>query len=162
MKRIWIYLMLLALATPLWFGCTSQSTLAAQKGSFETQVVKDGIHRNMFIALSRSNYEIARQAIELAGDDLKARLPEDQQQFVDEMVAASAAALEEFGRQRDFMVVWDRDYERANTMKAVTVDAKLFSEEGILNYLGRTLSDASKKLLKSWDGAQPTSRPALE
>lgn len=162
MKRMWLYLMLLALVASLWLGCTSASTLAAQKGSFETQIVKDGVHRNMFIALERSNCEIAKLAVELAGENLKDQLPENNWPAVDKMVAVSVAALKEFAKERDFMVTWDRDYERANSMKMVTVDAKLFSEEGILNYLGRTLSDATKKLLKSWDSAQPASRPALE
>jgi len=132
-------------------GCTQQSTKYAQAGSFRVQAVKDGVHRDMFTALSRSNYEIAKLTIQMAGEKMKDGTNDA---AVDAIVNESIVGLTNLAKQRDFMVEWDRDYERANALKYVTVDTKLFSDIGILNYIGQSLSQNSQDVLNAWDEAK--------
>jgi len=135
-------------------GCTLPSTKIAQAGAFRAKAVEDGVHRDMFKALSRSNYEIAKQNVLLAACKLKEGKTDAEKAAVDAMVKECVAGLTEFAKQRDFMVEWDRDRERAGTLRAVTVDQYIFSQQGILNYIGETLSDGTKDLLRAWDAAK--------
>ncbi len=154
MKKI-SYIVLLAFSLSM-VGCTSTSTKLAQEGSFRTQSVKDGVHRDMSKALSRENYETAKLEILLSAANSKIGLDAESQKVVDNAAAKSIAALTTFAQKRDFQVEWDRDYERANAYKYVTVDAKLFSEQGIANYIVNTLSEGSKKLFGAFDKAKET------
>ena len=141
-------------------NCTLPSTKMAQEGSFKSQAVTDGVHRDMFGALSRENYEVAKLNILLNAEKAKVG-----QTSIDASAQKDIESLKEFAVKRDRMVEWDRDHERAAAYKYVTVDAKLFSEQGILNYLGGRLSDGSKKLFSAWDSAKltwklPTTQPS--
>jgi len=132
-------------------GCTLQSTKIAQDGSFRSQAVLDGVHRDIFKALSRENFETAKLNLLLEAEKLKEGKSTEEKTAIDQTTAKMIAGLTEFAKKRDFMVEWDRDHERAVCLKFVTVDSKLFSEQGILNYLGNTISDASKKFWDAWD-----------
>lgn len=161
MKKL-SYIALLILSFSM-VGCTSTSTKLAQEGSFRTQSVKDGVHRDTFKALSRENYETAKLEILLSAANAKLGQDAATQKVIDESAAKSIAALTSFAQKRDFQVEWDRDYERANAYKYVTVDSKLFSEQGIGNYIANTLSEGSKKLFGAFDKAKETwnaTRPA--
>jgi hypothetical protein len=145
-------------------GCTAPSTRLAQDGSFRTQAVTDGVHRDMFGALSRENFETARLNILLEAEKSKQDATPEVRDAITKAANRSILALTEFAIKRDKMVEWDRDHERANALKYVTVDAKLFSEQGILNYIGGRLSDGAKALFKSWDAGKQswnaTTQPA--
>lgn len=148
---------LLSLLYATQVACTSQSTLMAQDGSFRSQSVTDGVHRDMFKALSRENHQVTVLDIQLAAEKAKQGQPSEVQAAIDVAAARAIQAVTEFAVKRDKMVEWDRDHERANAYKYVTVDAKLFSSQGILNYLGSQLSEGSKKVFDAWDAAtQPT------
>jgi len=120
-------------------GCTSTSTLVAQKASLRTQAVKDGVFYDTFNALSRENFETARLKLQ------KAVEAQDQ--------PAAEAILVELATKRDRQLEWSQDFERANAYKYVTVDMKLYSDIGILNYLGGKFSEATKKVLEAVDEA---------
>lgn len=149
MKRL-ICIMLLSVVLPLT-GCTAESTKIAQEASLRVQSVQDGVHNDMMNALSRENYEVA--VLTATSATSKAQV---------------VAAIKEFAKKRDKQLVWDRDHERANALKYVTVDAKLYSEQGIANYIGKRFSTGSKETIKAWDVAnvtvnqkpKPTTQPA--
>lgn len=148
-----ISISIISLALIFMVGCTLPSTKMAQIGSFRVQAVKDGVHRDMFKALSRSNFEVAKLNLILAGERMKDGTNDA---VIDTMVKEATDGMVELAKQRDFMVEWDRDYERSNALKAVLVDSKLFSEIGILNYIGETFSDNTKNTLTAWDEAKET------
>lgn len=125
-------------------GCTARSTQLAQLNYVRVQEVKDGVVHTLANALSRENYETAKLNNEIAvmkysGEELLARIN---------------SSLKEFAQKRDSMTSMLLDNERANTLNAVTVGAKLWSEQGILNYLGEKLSTDSKKFWNAWDAAK--------
>jgi len=141
-------------------GCTSNSTKMAQAGSGKSQAVNDGVHRDMYTALSRETYESTSLGIQLAAEKAKNGKTPEVQAAIDIATQQSIMSLKEFAKKRDFMTTWDRDHERANSYKYVTVDAKLFSEIGILNYLGSQLSDGAQKISDAWDIAKASTKPA--
>ena len=149
-----IIILSLLMCSPV--GCTSPSTKMAQQGSLVSQAVNDGVHRDMFKALSRENFEVAKLNILLEAEKMKEGKTAAEKTVIDASANQNIAALKEFAQKRDFMVEWDRDHERANTMKIVTVDTKLYSEIGILNYLGGRISDATKKVVGAIDVSMTT------
>jgi hypothetical protein len=171
MKKRTITIMAVLAAILFAGGCTLPSTKMAQEGSYKSQAVTDGVHHDMFKALSRENYEVAILNVKLEAEKAKQGQPPEVCKMIDAMAQRDIAALTEFAKKRDAMVVWDRDHERANAYKYVTVDAKLFSEQGILNYLGGRISDGAKKFMNSWDAGkqvwvgpatQPASQPSYD
>lgn len=135
-------------------GCTPPSVRLAQAGSHRSQNVSDGVHTDMFAALSRENFETAKLQILLETEKAKRGLPDEVSAKLDEVANNSIAGLTEFAKKRDVMVGWDRDHERANALKYVTVDQKLFSQQGIFNYLGQRIAGGSRKLVTAWDEAK--------
>lgn len=135
-------------------GCTSRSTELAQINSIRTQAVKDGVVETLSNALARENYETAILGLEIAaikaGDGMSAA----DKAKLESVVAQGKTILKEFAMKRDIMSGLVVDNERANTLKAVTVDAKLWSEQGILNYFGERLSSGGKKFWNAWDSAK--------
>jgi len=135
-------------------GCTTASTRIAQDGSFKSQAVYDGVHRDIMSALSRENFETAKMTILLRAEKSKQGQVEDVQAEIDALASSSIDVLKSFAKKRDHMLSWDRDHERANAYKYVTVDSKLFSEQGILNYIASTFSEGSSKVFDAWDAAK--------
>jgi len=134
-------------------GCTLPSTRMAQEGSFRSQAVTDSVHRDVTKALSRENFETAKMTILLDAEKAKVGQDDTVKSQIDAMALANIDALKEFARKRDQMLSWDRDHERANAYKYVTVDSKLFSEQGIMNYIASSLSKSSEKFFEAWDTA---------
>jgi len=143
-------------------GCTSQSTKLAQSGSFRVQAINDGIHQDETNALCRENFESAKQTILLLAEKAKKGQPDPVATAIDQFASASVDALKDFAQKRDKIMSMDRDHERANALKYVTVDSKLFSEQGILNYIGQQFSSGSKKFLTAWDAAKEEWNTAIQ
>lgn len=118
-------------------GCTSPSTKMAQNGYARSTSVLDGVHNDMMNALARETYESAV---------LKATSTNDKTTVV--------SAIKEFAKKRDMMMTWDRDHERANSYSQVTVGTYLFSQQGIINYIGSRFSDEAKKTVNAWELAE--------
>lgn len=116
-------------------GCTLPSTTQAQENSMRVQAVKDGVVNSLGNMVARESYETAK--LNIRTDPSKA------EQY-----------LKEFAMKRDILTGVLLDNEMANTLKAVGVDAKLFSEQGILNYFGERISEDSKKFWTAWDAAK--------
>lgn len=135
-------------------GCTSNSTILAQQNNIKVQASKDGIHSTMFTALARENYETAKKSLEINALRLQLDMSKEQRKDVDVMLSKSVDALKEFAQKRDMMTEFSVDYERANALKYVTVDAKLFSEQGILNYIVSRFSAKTKEVWNAWDKAE--------
>lgn len=156
MKRVIIgSLLSMFLVSPL--GCTAPSTIMAQNGSMRAQEVNDGIHQDMYTALSRENFEVVKLRILMSVEKMKAGKTAEEQAELDKGGADMITALKVFAMKRDAMTDWDRDHERSNSYKYVTVDAKLFSEQGVLNYLADRISGGTQKVLHAYDQAtQPT------
>ncbi len=131
MRRIHIYLVLLVL--PLWLGCTTQSSILARQANYDIQRVKDGIHREMFDAISFLIEEPMASDEQIEIDVYRVRLTE-----------------------------WGRDYDLANRRKAVTVNAYLYAQVGILNQLGEMVGISTHVPIKTGPATQPASHPALE
>lgn len=146
-------------------GCTSGSTKLAQQANVRVDAVKDGVHNTLVTALSREQYETAKNQLELNMMRAMQDMTPEQRKSFDAVLAKNTATLREFAQKRDMMLDYVRDNERANTLKAVTVDAKLFSEQGIVNYLVSQLTDGAKNVFNAWDTANgkipvlPTSQP---
>lgn len=126
-------------------GCTQGSTRIAQMNSIKVQAVKDGVVSSLAVALARENYETAVLSMQIA--NLESGAPPS-------LADKNKEILKSFAQKRDKMTSILLDNERANTLKAVTVDAKLYSEQGILNYIGSQLSSDSKKFWTAWDVAK--------
>lgn len=154
MNKITIMFASALLVSVFVMGCTPDSVKMAQNGSYASQAVSDGVHRDMFLALSRENFETAKLNILLNAEKLKAGKSAEEQSAIDKSTSDSIVALKEFAKKRDFMVEWDRDHERSLAYKYVTVDAKLFSSEGILNYIAGQFSDKTKSVFEAWDAAK--------
>lgn len=133
MKKVALLAIVGAIA--LLSGCTSRSTEIAQQNSIRVQAVKDGVVYSLANMVARESYETAKLNIRTD--------PGSAEKY-----------LKEFAQKRDVLTDVLLDNEKANTLKAVTVDAKLWSEQGILNYFGERLSDGSKKFWNSWDAAK--------
>ncbi len=127
-----IHIYLVLLTLPLLLACTTQSSIDARQDNYDIQRIQDRIHLEMYDAVS-----MLIEESEVVDEDAKV------------------------GR-RDRLTEWDRDYGMANTKKAVTVDAYLFSQIGFFNWLGEKLGLGTRKLIKTWDDAQPATKPALE
>lgn len=143
-------------------GCTLPSTKLAQNGSMRVQAVQDGVENDLVVALGRENFEVAKLSIVLELEKAKSGQTPEVQAKLDAVAVASTATLKEFAKKRDATMGWDRDHERANALKYVTVDQKLFSSQGILNYLGNRLVTGSKKVITAWDAAKQEWKDTLE
>lgn len=141
------HVLIIMFVSLLLMGCTSNSTKLAQEGSMRTQAVKDGVVNTLHRALSRENYETAVLSIEM--ELMKSGASPD-------LISKIKPKVREFAQKRDMSTSVLLDNEKANTMKAVTVDAKLWSEQGILNYFGERLSEDGEKFWKAWDVAKKT------
>lgn len=134
MKKVALSAMLVGIIL-LSNGCTSRSTEIAQESSIRVQSVKDGVTISLANMVARESYETAKLNIRTD--------PANTDKY-----------LKEFAQKRDILTDVLLDNEKANTLKAVTVDAKLWSEQGILNYFGERLSGGSKKFWNAWDVAK--------
>ena len=119
-----VRIFLALLILPVWLGCTTQSSILARQANYDIQRLKDGIHNDM------------RDAIAMFIEESEA---------VDKDIATDYLAR---------LAEWDRDYGMANTKKAVTVDAYLAGQEGILSGLGEKLGICTHVPI--------TTQPALE
>jgi hypothetical protein len=150
-------------------GCTSGSTKIAQQANVRVDAVKDGVNKTLVTALSREQYETAKNQLELNIMRAMQDMTPEQRKAFDVVLEKNTATLKEFARKRDMMLDYVRDNERANTLKAVTVDAKLFSEQGIVNYLVSQLTGGAREIFTAWDTANgkvpvllPASQPSTQ
>lgn len=123
-------------------GCTQTSVKLAQQGSARFQEIQDGIVHDMSVALSRENFEVAKLTI------LNSKSEQE-----------TVAALTEFAQKRDATQDWLVDHERGNAIKYVSVDAKLFSEQSIFDYLFGKTADFGETLLNAWPKKVTTTQP---
>lgn len=120
-----------ALGVACLTGCTSESTRVALEAQRRADEVQQGIfdrqHDGLKVLLFRDTVRKMQD-----GEDV---LSEAQQM-----------ALNDAWNERDLVEFWALQYERSKALRLAGVDAKLFSDQSVVDLLGRALDARWKRI----------------